>query len=240
MKTSSIKTAILIGLIFLIVFQFLMYSFSFILGGTPYIKHKIHKMLVCELKEIIPHIDNDSLLMNEYMGLQWYIYSRTEPIQSIDIPLNNRKVISYIIRKEEFALYPEELAVVEDKVYLNVPLIIHKPHSPHKKTEMNNKTIERMVIESKELCKSLILNNDSNMHFVGVSWLKNDKLWELSDSSSQHFSKYTCDFYLLFYYKLWLYQLVYVNDETKNKMLEDDVYTHIWSNWFLRPYMWKL
>lgn len=201
-------------------------------GCSDVVRQQRYNELISNLKVVIPTIDEDFLFSDCYKGIQWIIFCRVEPLPSAcSVKKKNWNIMSYVIQASDITR-PYALAVVTDRVFINEPLMFY--HCSWSDTAEVTESAKRKIVKSKEICNELIIKQVPDMYFVGAGWHKGYKLWDISESVS----KYTCDFYLIFYYKLMLFQLVHVDDETSKLLRYDVKYTHIYENWYIRRYLW--
>lgn len=205
----------------------------------------VYKQEYCELvnhlKTVVPAINTDSLFCEECRGLRWDFHCWVDPIVfPFDIRTNpNWHIYSMVIQHNDSLKRNVGLAVVEDKVFKDSTLVFFPPAYGADDTQVVTESIKRRINKSRDICNTIVLQQIPDTYFAGAGWGDKIKLWREYDKySSGEPTDYTCNFYLNFYYKRKLYQLLYVDKESAKMMQNDSDFTVVAENWFVRRYKW--
>lgn len=190
------------------------------------------KHLVESLENTIPEINTDSLFSCDYDGIEWINDSR-DLVYAENFSLKKyRHLLFVVIQKVDTSSHPVGLAWIDYNYYFD-EIIDFRPSPLFKDSSITivDDHIKKLIIRSKDVCNSTILNRIPHTYFGGANWRKGARFWQNSNGIC-----YYSNFYLFLYYKGHRFQLIYVDDENKKKLLDDDEFTHIYNNWFIHPY----
>ena len=133
--------------------------------------NKEFNKLASTMEDVIPCIDRDSLFADKYDGMVWLIYSRNVSAEQ-HFMLNDRKrILAPIIQFEDTIGKPTGLAFIEYNYYYDEILYFHPTSYPWEdstKTVVDKKT-QNKIIESKNICRDIILRHIPNSYFIGAS-----------------------------------------------------------------------
>ena len=201
-------------------------------GCSDVVRQQRYNELISNLKVVIPTIDEDSLFSCDYDGIEWINDSR-DLVYAENFSLKKyRHLLFVVIQKVDTSSHPVGLAWIDYNYYFD-EIIDFRPSPLCKDSSITivDDHIKKLIIRSKDVCNSTILNRIPHTYFGGANWRKGARFWQNSNGIC-----YYSNFYLFLYYKGHRFQLIYVDDENKKKLLDDDEFTHIYNNWFIHPY----